>query len=122
MPTYKIEVSEQVHRINDYFPVEIEAESLEDAMAQLAEEVTSPDFYWGGVQRVMMVLSVSVDDEEILADTRSSENGTLSQMWPEHMVEDGRVWEGQGDDAEYRMESMPRRVQDLIEDEEGKAE
>ena len=124
MPTYKISISELVRRHRS--GVEIEAETLEDAMAQLAELVPSPDFYWGGVQRDMMVLELSVvddDDEEvILEDTRTRENGTAFEMWPMHMVEDGRVWEGDDDDGEYPMENMPRRVKDLIEEEEDQAE
>ena len=126
MPTYKISISELVHR--RALGVEIEAESLEDAMAQLAELVPSPDFYWRTAMRDMMVLELSVvdddDDEEvILEDTRTRENGTMFEMWPMHMVEDGRVWEGDGDDGgEYLMENMPRRVQDIIEKEDDQAE
>lgn len=128
MATYKFSISELVHRHAS--DVEIEAESLKDAMAQLAEHVTSPDIYWGSVARDMMVLGLSVGEgdaeEVILEDTRTRENGTLFEMWPKHMVEDGRVWEGSeggGDDVgEYLMENMPSRVKDRIEDEEGQVE
>lgn len=126
MPTYKISISELVHRQTS--DIELEAESLADAMAQLAEEVTSPDFYWRSSTRDMMVLELSVVDDDhvdkvILEDTRTRENGTMFEMWPMHMVVDGRVWEGDGDDGgEYLMENVPRRVQDLIEEEEDQAE
>lgn len=126
MPTYKISVSELIHRCSQ--GVEIEADNLENAMAQLAELVPSPDFYWGAAMRDMMVLELSVvdddDDEEvILEDTRSRESGTVFAMWPVHMIEDGRLWEGDGEDGgEYLMERLPRRVQDLIEKEEDQAE
>lgn len=117
MPTYKIEISELVHR--QTAGVEIEAESLEEAMAELADRVQSPGFYWGAATRDLMVMELSVDDEVILEDSRTRENGTLYQMWPEHMVHDGRVWEGHGDDGgEYLMENLPPCVKDLIEDEE----
>lgn len=121
MPTYKITLSELVHRHSS--DVEIEAESLEDAMAQLAEQAPLPNFYWGAATRDMMVMELSVDDEVLLTDTRSRENGTLFQMWPIHMVEDGRVWEGDGDDGgEYLMDSLPSRIQDLIDEEEDQSE
>lgn len=128
MPTYKIEISELVHRHSS--GVEIEAETLEDAMAQLAELVPAPDFYWSSAQRSMMVLELSVVDDDqldtdivLLEDTRTRENGTMFEVWPEHMVEDGRVWEGDGEEGgEYLMERLPRRVQELIEEEGEQAE
>lgn len=130
MPTYKFHITELVHRQSS--GVQIEAHSLEEAMAQLAEDVVSPDFYWRAVVRDLMVLELAVVDDQldvdkvILEDTRTRENGTMFQMWPMHMVEDGRVWEGGEKDGfevgEYLMEDMPRRLKDLIEDEEGEAE
>ena len=128
MPTYKFSISELVYRHSS--GVEIEAASLKDAMAELAERVLSPDFHWGSLAHDMMVLELSVvddDDEEvILEDTRTRENGTLFMMWPEHMVEDGRVWEGEEgggyDVGGYPMDSLPSRVADLIEKEEDQAE
>ncbi|KRE90828.1 hypothetical protein ASG87_01445 [Frateuria sp. Soil773] len=117
MPTYKLEISELVHRSTEV--LEIEADSLKDAMAELAEQVQSPGFYWSSATRDLMVMELSVDDEVILEDTRTRENGTLFQMWPLDMVEDGRVWEGDGDDGgEYLIEDLPRCVKDLIEAEE----
>lgn len=131
MPTYKVEISELVHRYNS--GVEIEAESLEDAMAQLAEQVPSPDFYWSSDQRSMMVLELSVVDDDqldkdivLLEDSRTRENGTANQIWPMHMVKDGRVWEGEEgggyDVVEYLMENIPSRLRDLIDKEEEQAE
>lgn len=121
MPTYKIVISELVHRTGP--GVEIEAESLEEAMAQLADLAPSPDFYWSAATRDMMVMELSVDNEVILEDTRTREDGTMFQMWPMPMVEDGRVWEGDGEDGgEYRMESLPSRVKELIEEEDDRAE
>lgn len=125
MPTYKISISELVHRHTS--DIEIEAESLEDLMAKLAEEVPSPDFYWGSSMRDMMVVELSVDgeggEEVILEDTRTRENGGDFQIWPQHMVKDRRVWEGFGDDGGvYEMENMPGSVQDLIEEDEDQAE
>lgn len=116
MPTYKISITEKLHR--HAADVEIEAENLEDAMAQLADQVQSPDFEWGQTMREMMVLELSVDDEPILGDT-----GGDGTMWPMALVEDGRVWEGDFlNDGEYMIEDMPRRVKDLIEEEEDQAE
>ena len=121
MATYKFEINELVHRATA--GLEIEAESLEEAMAELADSVQSPDFYWLVATRDMMVMELSVDDEVILEDTRTRENGTMFQIWPVHMVEDGRVWEGKGDDGgEYPMEELPRSVQDLIDEEDDQAE
>jgi hypothetical protein len=117
MPTYKFAISEVLHRHTS--DMELEADSLEDAMAKLAESVPSPNFYWSSVQREMMVVELSVDDETILKDTRSEENGNLWEFWPRSMVEEGRVWEGVDDDGdEYKMHSLPRRVRDLIDEEE----
>lgn len=117
MPTYKITVSELLHRITT--DMEFEADSLEDAMAQLADLVPSPDFYWSATTRDMMVLELSADDEKILVDTRNREDGTTFQIWPTKMIEDGRVWEGTGEDGgEYLMENLPRSVQALLEAEE----
>lgn len=128
MPTYKVSISELVHRHTS--GVEIEAESLEDAMAKLAERVTDPDFYWQTAVRDMMVLELSVVDEDdeddedvILEDTRTRANGTLFQMWPVHMIEEGRVWEGEGEDGgEYLIEKMPGAIQSLIDEEEDQDE
>ncbi len=120
MSTYKFAIREMLFR---YAEVEIEAESLQEAMAQLAEDVPSPDFYWSTATRDMMVLEVSVDDEEVLEDTRSREDGTLYDIWPKKLVEAGRVWEGSGEDGgEYLIEEMPRSVQELIDEEEDQAE
>jgi hypothetical protein len=121
MPTYKFEISELVHRSTA--GLEIEAESLEDAMAELADRVQSPDFNWPAATRDLMVMELSVDDEVILEDTRTRENGTMFQMWPTHMVTEGRVWEGDGDDGgEYLMENLPSCVEELIEAEDDQAE
>lgn len=121
MPTYKFEISELVHRHNA--GVEIEAESLADAMAQLADEVMSPNYYWRVDMRDLMVVELTVDDETILEDTRSREDGNLDEIFPRALIKDGRVWEGDGEEGgEYLMENMPKRVQELIEDEEGQAE
>ena len=126
MPTYKISITELVHRQSS--GVEIEAETLEEAMVQLAEDVVSPDFYWGATTRDMMVLELLVVDEDddekvILEDTRTRENGTMFEMWPMHMVEDGRVWEGDGDDrGGYLLENLPGCIQDLIDEEGEQAE
>ena len=126
MPTYKISITELVHRQSS--GVEIEAETLEEAMVQLAEDVVSPDFYWGATTRDMMVLELLVVDEDddekvILEDTRTRENGTLFEMWPMHMVEDGRVWEGDDDDGGgYLLENLPDCIQDLIDEEGEQAE
>jgi hypothetical protein len=98
--------------------VEIEADNLEDAMAQLAESVQSPNFDWCQTMREMMVLELSVDDERILDDANG--DGT---MWPTALEEDGRVWEGDFlNNGEYDMDAMPSRVQALIGDDEGQAE
>jgi hypothetical protein len=121
MPKYKFEISELVHR--QAAGLEIEAASLEDAMAQLADRVQTPDFNWPAATRDLMVMEISVDDEVILEDTRTRENGTLFQMWPLHMVQEGRVWEGDGDGGgDYSMENLPSCVEDLIEEEDDQAE
>jgi hypothetical protein len=121
MPTYKFEISELVHR--QTADLEIEAESLEDAMAELAGLVQSPDFDWRAATRDLMLMELSVNDEVILEDTRTRESGTMFQMWPMHMVQDGRVWEGEGDDGgEYLIENLPHCVKDLIEEEDDQAE
>lgn len=113
MPTYKIKVREVLHHHNA--DVEIEAESLKDAMAQLAELVPSPDFYWGARTRDMMVLELVVDDKPTVLTDWSSD-GT---MWPMELVKDGHVWAGDGEDGgEYLMENMPLLVKGLISEEE----
>jgi len=113
MPTYKISISELVHRRAE--DIEIEAASLKDAMAQLAGRVQSPDFDWDIAMRDMMVREVVVDDKPTVLEDWSSD-GT---MWPMVLVEDGRVWAGDGEDGgEYLMENMPLLVQALISEEE----
>lgn len=116
MPTYKFAIREMVLRSAP--EVEIEADTLQEAMAQLAEDVPSPDFYWSTATRDMMVLELVVDDKPtVLVDWSSG--GT---MWPMELVEDGRVWAGDGEDGgEYLMENMPLLVQGLIDEEEDKA-
>lgn len=113
MPTYKVSITEKLLR---HAPdVEIEAGSLKDAMAELADQVQSPDFAWGQTTREMMVLELEVDDKPTFL-TDWSIHGS---MWPNELVEDNRIWAGDGEDGgEYLMENMPSLVRALISEEE----
>lgn len=109
MPTFSFSVLERIYHVTG--GIAIEADSLEDAMAILADEFSEGDSRWDRCLQEMAILSIAKDGEEILEDPGDQ------SLWPDKVVAEGRVWEKQ-EDGPYPTEEMPTAIQNLI-DEEG---
>lgn len=105
MPTFTFSVLQRIYHQTG--GVVIEANSLEDAMHQLATQFKDElDPRWDPVVQEMAILAIDKDGEAIL-----QEPGDQS-LWPDQLVDGGRVWGSE--DGAYPTEAMPTAIQALI--------
>lgn len=111
MPTFTFSVLQRIYHQTG--GVVIEANSLEDAMSQLASSFSDElDPMWEPIVQQMAILAVDKDGKEILQDPGNQ------GLWPEMLTSEGRIWEKNEEDGAYSIEALPKSIQDLINDEE----
>lgn len=111
MPTFTFSVLQRIYHQTG--GVAIEADSLEDAMSQLASTFSDElDPKWDLIVQEMAILAIDKDGKEILLDPGNQD------LWPEMLKNEGRIWEKNEEDGAYSIEALPKSIEDLIKDEE----
>ncbi|MCV2216076.1 hypothetical protein [Thauera sp. Sel9] len=108
MPHYSFSVLERIYHVTG--GVGIEADSLEEAMAILADNFHKGDSRWDMCLQEMAILSITKDGDEILEDPGNQ------SLWPDEVVAEGRVWDKQ-EDGPYPLDELPPAIQTLIDEE-----